>query len=123
MKKNLKFSHYELFYFIDNHTFPNKIWSGQLPHDLYSLLGTVRFTSMNPRLFEESILFIFSGSTWAKDKPNTNFHILIPRAFKWACQIFNPTNATADIRQNMILSYLFDQLENIFAVEKCMDSF
>ena len=32
---------------------------------------------------------------WATDKPNTHFHILIPRAFTWACQIFTPNNQTS----------------------------
>ena len=53
------------------------------------------------------ILLIFLGSIWARDKPNTNFHILISRAFTWTHQIVIPTNSTADIRQNMILSHLF----------------
>ena len=69
---------------------------------------TVNNTSMNPRLFRESILLIFSGSIWARDKSDTNFRILISRAFRWTSQIFLLTNATADIRQNMILSHLFD---------------
>ena len=47
----------------------------------YHFTFTVRFTPINPRLFGESILLIFSGSIWATGKPNTNFHILIPRAF------------------------------------------
>ena len=53
---------------------------------------TVRFTPKNPRLFRQSILLSFSGSIWATDKPNTNFHILISRAFTWTYQIFFPTN-------------------------------
>ena len=43
---------------------------------------------MNPGLFGESILLIFPGSIWARDKPNTNLRILISRAFTWAYQIF-----------------------------------
>ena len=42
---------------------------------------------------------------------NTNFRILIPRAFIWAYHIFTPTNSTADTRQNTILSHLFDLLD------------
>ena len=75
---------------------------------------TVRFTSMNPGLFWESILSIFSGSILARDKPNTNFLILVPRAFTWAYQIFTPTNSTSDIIQNMILSHFFDLLKKCF---------
>ena len=55
---------------------------------------------------------------WATDQPNTNFRILIPRAFTWRCQIFTLTNATTDIKQNITLSRLFDLLEKIFAVKK-----
>ena len=78
---------------------------------------------MNPSLFGETILLILSESIWAKDKPNTNFRILIPRAFTWACQIFTLINATAGIRQNMILSHLFDLLEKKFAGEKSWKKF
>ena len=67
---------------------------------------------MNPRLFRESILFIFSWSSWATDKPNTNFPILISRAFTWAYQIFNHP-------QHLIFGYFFDLLGKIFAFEFC----
>ena len=94
-------------------------------HDAWQIMrvaygqDTVRFTSMNPGLFREINLLISSGSIWARDKPNTNFHILIPRALIWAAyQIFTPKNSTADIRQNTILSHLFDLLEIFFAFEK-----
>ena len=75
---------------------------------LQKIQGTVDNTSMNPRLFKESILLISSGSIWARDKFNTNFRILISRTFRWTSQIFTPTSATADISKNMILSHLFD---------------
>ena len=39
------------------------------------------------------------------------FRILIPRAFTWTYHISNPTNSTADIRQKIILSHLFELLE------------
>ena len=71
---------------------------------------------MNPRLFDENILLIFSGSIWARDKSNTNFRILISRAFRWTSQIFTPINATADIRQSMIFSHLFDKKFNFVII-------
>ena len=74
----------------------------------FKCLNTVDNTSMNLRLFKESIMLIFSGTFWARDNSNTNFCILISRAFRWNSQIFTPTHATADIRQNMNLSNLFD---------------
>ena len=73
---------------------------------------------MNPRLFGVRMLLIFLGSTWARDKPNANFRILIPRAFTLAYQIFTPTISTADIRQNMNLSHLYHLHEKIFAFKK-----
>ena len=91
--------------------FSINIWESLGRHSVQMQAATVRFTSMNPRLFGVRILLIFLGSTWARDKPNTNFRILISRAFTWAYQIFTPTNSTADIRQNMILSNLLDLLE------------
>ena len=85
---------------------------------------TVRITSMNPRLFSESILLILSRSIWPRDKSNTNFHILISRAFKWANQIFTPTDTTADIRQNMILSHLFHlQYKKLFSLWEILKFF
>ena len=38
-----------------------------------STVHTVRLISMNPGLYGESILLIFLGSIWARDKPNNNF--------------------------------------------------
>ena len=86
---------------------------------LKKIPGTVWLTSMNSRLFKKSILLIFSGRIWATEKTNTNFRILIPRAFQWAYQIFTPTNSAAEIRQNMILSLLlFDLSKKSFAFHK-----
>ena len=78
---------------------------------------------MNPRLFGVRILLIFLGSTWAREKPNTNFRILISRAFTSINQIFTPTNSTGDRKQNMILSHLIDLLEKKFAFEKFWNIF
>ena len=64
--------------------------------------STVDNTSMNPSLFRKNILLVFSESIWAKDKSNTNFCILIARAFRWANQIFTPTISTADINKTRI---------------------
>ena len=85
--------------------------------------ATVRITSMNPRLFGEIIFMIFSGSISARDKPNTNFRILTPRAFTWTHQIFTLTKSTGDIGQNMILSHLFDLLKKIFWLLKNFEIF
>ena len=51
------------------------------------------------------ILFIFSGSIWARDKPDTNFRILISRAFT-----SNQLNTWHKTKHD--LSHLFDLLEN-----------
>ena len=80
-------------------------WRTLFPETKYY---TVRNTSMSPSFFGKKSLLIFSGSVRAKDKSNINFRILTSRAFRWTSQIFTPTNATADTRQNMILSHLFD---------------
>ena len=41
--------------------------------------------------------FLGKYGIWATDKPNTNFWILITRAFTLAYQIFTPTNSIAKI--------------------------
>ena len=73
----------------------------------------VWFTSMNPRLFRENILLIFSESIWDTDKPCKIFRILISRALTWAYQIFN--SSTADIRYNVcfweILNFFYFECE------------
>ena len=64
------------------------------------LIQILRYTvyniSMNPSFLVKFFFFFFSGSIWATDKSNTNFHIFIAKAFRWADQ--TPTNSTADIR-------------------------
>ena len=54
-----------------------------LTNFLQSVRTTVRFTSINARLFREGILSTFLRSIWATDKPNNNSWILISRTFTW----------------------------------------
>ena len=54
---------------------------------LWAMDNTVRFTSIHPRVFSESISLIFSGNIWSTDKPSTNFRILISRVLTWVYQI------------------------------------
>ena len=76
--------------------------------NVWYISSTVHNTSMNPSLLGKNILLIFSGSVLATVKSNINFRILISRAFRLTSQFFTANDATADIRQNMILSNLFD---------------
>ena len=59
-------------------------------HDLLIQFGShqcIQHTNLG-----ESILLIFSGSIQGTDKPNTNFRILIPRAFAWVYRfLLQPT--------------------------------
>ena len=59
---------------------------------------------MNPSFFGKNLLLIFSESISTTDKSNVNFRILISSASWWANQILFRTNATADMRENMILT-------------------
>ena len=66
---------------------------------------TVDNKLLNPSLLGKIFCWF---SIWAKDKSNINFCTLISRAFRWLNQMFTPTNSTAEVRWNMILTHLFD---------------